>query len=76
MSDQPSGNDQMMQRLEERFANDREAQIVSKLNRWLADPLKPEGESGHFRPRPVLLLLAVISLVAIGTFMYFGYRTP
>jgi hypothetical protein len=68
------GNEgQMLELLLERFAQDPEAQIVPTLTRWFADPLKPEGQEGRFRPNPVFLLVGVIGLIAAGAFLYFGY---
>jgi hypothetical protein len=59
--------------LRERFAQDLEAQILPRLTRWLSDPLKPLNEAGHVRPSPVLVVLLVVGLIAVGTFLYFGY---
>lgn len=63
----------MMQRLRERFAQDQESEIVPRLMSWFADPLKPEDESGRFRPNPAVLLVAVVGVIAVGAFFYFGW---
>jgi cytoskeletal protein RodZ len=75
VSEQQGEKDLMMQRLRERFAQDQESEIVPRLMRWFADPLKPEDENGRFRPNPAVLLVAVVGMIAVGAFFYFGW-TP
>ena len=75
MPGQPHEEDNMVELLGERFAQDLDAQIVPRLTRWFADPLKPEDERGRFRPNPAALLVVVLGLIAMGAFLYFGYRT-
>lgn len=73
MSDRSNESSDMLQHLHERFAQDPESRLRPKLTRWLADPLKPVSETGHFRPSPVLLLLIVLAMIAMSVFLYFGY---
>jgi hypothetical protein len=63
----------MLQLLRERFTQESEAQILSRLTSWFADPLKPINEAGYFRPSPIALMMVVVGLIAVGTFLYFGY---
>ena len=70
---QSGEGDEMLQLVKERFAQDSDAQILSRFTRWLADPLKPVNEAGYFRPSPVLLAVLVVGLIAVGAFLYFGY---
>jgi hypothetical protein len=71
--DQRSEHDDMLQLLRERFAQDSDEQILPRLTRWLADPLKPVNEAGYFRPSPLVLVVLVVGLIAVGAFLYFGY---
>jgi hypothetical protein len=73
VSDRSNESGDMLQHLRERFAQDPESGLRPKLTHWLADPLKPISETGHFRPSPVLLLLIVLAIVAMSVFLYFGY---
>ena len=68
----PTETEEMLLRLQDRFAQDPEARILPGFRRWIADPLKPQDEKGRFRPHPIALLMAVTGLIAIGTFMYFA----
>lgn len=72
MNRQGEGDD-MLQLVRDRFEQDPDAQILPKLMRWFADPLKPQDEKGRFRPSPVVLMVLVIGLIAVTAFLYFGY---
>jgi hypothetical protein len=39
---------------------------------WAEDPLKPRDERGRFRMNPILLLLAIVLALVLGTFMFFS----
>jgi hypothetical protein len=71
--ERPNQNDEMLQLLTQWFEKDPEAAMLPKLARCMADPLKPVDEVGNFRVSPVVLVLAVLGLVGIGAFLYFGY---
>ena len=42
------------------------------LLRWIEDPLRPRTDKGNLRINPILVLLAVMVLLAGGTFLIFG----
>lgn len=67
--------DKMVQCLEQRFEQDPETHITSRVMRWLSDPLKPQDENGRFRVNPLLLIVLVVCLIAAGAFLYYGYWT-
>jgi len=54
-----------MQNPKERFCD--------ALLRLVEDPLKPREEDGRFRVNPILLLLALILALALGTFLLFSF---
>ncbi len=43
------------------------------LLRLLEDPLKPRDEHGRFRANPILLLLALVLALALGTFLLLSF---
>ena len=43
------------------------------LLRLLEDPLKPRDEQGRFRANPILLLLALVLALALGTFLLLSF---
>jgi len=43
------------------------------LLRLVGDPLKPRDEDGRFRVNPILLLLALVLALALGTFLFLSF---
>jgi len=43
------------------------------LLRLVEDPLKPRDEQGRFRANPILLLLALVLALALGTFLLLSF---
>jgi hypothetical protein len=62
----------MVKRLRELRAADRGERICNSVLRWIEDPLKPKTKEGRLRVNPILLLLAVLALLATGTFVFFS----
>jgi hypothetical protein len=54
-----------MQNPKERFCD--------ALLRLVEDPLKPRDEQGRFRLNPILLLLALVLALALGTFLLLSF---
>ena len=54
-----------MQNPKERFCD--------ALLRLVEDPLKPRDEQGRFRANPILLLLALVLALALGTFLLLSF---
>ena len=50
--------------------------LRDSLLRWLEDPLKPERAAGNIRVNPVLVLLALLVVMAAGTFLFFILVQP
>jgi len=46
--------------------------IGNVLLMWVEDPLKPRDEHGRLRVNPILLLLAIVFVLAVGTFLLFS----
>ncbi|MGE5110921.1 MAG: hypothetical protein ACM3JB_08710 [Acidobacteriaceae bacterium] len=59
-------------RLQKYQAQDHEERLVPTLLRWVEDPLRPRTDRGRFRINPILVLLAVMALLAGGTFLFFS----
>jgi hypothetical protein len=62
----------MVKRLHELCAADCGERIRDSVLRWIEDPLKPKTKEGKLRVNPILLLLAVLALLATGTFVFFS----
>jgi hypothetical protein len=62
-----------MARLREFHAMDRHEQLVEVLRRVIEDPLKPKTDKGNLRVNPILVLLAMMALLAGGTFLFFSF---
>ncbi len=60
-------------RLQGFHAQDPEERLLSSLVRLTEDPLRPRTEDGRFRLNPVLLLLAAILALAVGTFLVLSF---
>lgn len=54
------------------LAANRQERLGDTLLRWIEDPLKPKTSKGSARINPILILLAVIALLAGGTFLFFS----
>ncbi len=63
----------MRERLMEFHAHEPEARLFASLLRQIEDPLRPRDENGRLRLNPILLLLAVILVLATGTFLFFSF---
>jgi hypothetical protein len=63
---------EMSERLRNLHASDREAWFGDAFLRSIEDPLKSRTDSGNLRPNRILLLLAVLALLAAGTFLFFS----
>ena len=59
-------------RLREFHAMDRREQLGEGLRRMIEDPLKPKTNKGNLRINLIWVLLAVMALLAGGTFLFFG----
>ena len=53
-------------------ARDQEERLVGALRRWIEDPVKPKTNKGNLRINPILVLLALMALLAGGTFLFFS----
>jgi hypothetical protein len=60
-------------RLREFRAMDRPEQFAEVLRRLIEDPLKPKTDKGNPRINPIVVLLAVMALLAGGTFLFFSF---
>jgi len=63
----------MRERLRQFYAQDVEESLFASLLRRVEDPLKPRTENGGFRVNPILLLLAAVVTLAVGTFLSFSF---
>jgi hypothetical protein len=50
----------------------RQEQLLDTLRRRIEDPLRPKTNQGSFRINPILVLLAILALLAGGTFLLFS----
>jgi hypothetical protein len=60
-------------RLREFHAMDRHGQFGEVLRRLIENPLKPQTDKGKLRVNSILVLLAVMALLAGGTFLFFSF---
>lgn len=44
--------------------------------RWIEDPLRPKTATGRTRINLILLLLAALTIMAAGTFLFFSEVAP
>ena len=63
----------VVKRLRRYHAADRQESLMETMRRWIEDPLKPRTNEGNPRVNPILVLLAVIVLLAGGTFLVFSF---
>jgi hypothetical protein len=59
-------------RLRSFHAKDHEQRLGGALRRWIEDPVKPKTNKGTLRINPILVLLAAMTLLAGGTFLFFS----
>ena len=63
---------EMHDRLIDFHLRNRKERIGDVLLMWVEDPLKPRDEHGRLRVNPLLLLLAIVFALVIGTFLFFS----
>ena len=51
--------------------NEREG-LRHALLMYMEEPLKPRDEHGRFRVNPILLFLAIVLALVLGTFLFFS----
>jgi len=71
-----TGNTQterMRELLRQFYTQDIEESLLASLLQRVEDPLKPRTETGGLRLNPILLLLAAILALAVGTFLSFSF---
>jgi len=59
--------------LREFHAMDRREQLGEVARRLIVDPLKPKTDKGNLRINPIVVLLAVMAMLAGGTFLFFSF---
>ena len=64
--------DNVVVRLRKYSAAGREERLEHLLRRWIEDPLRPRTHRGNLRINPILVLLAVMVLLGLGTFLFFS----
>jgi hypothetical protein len=62
----------MRQHLRQAYAQDAEASLLWQLARRIEDPVTPQNEKGRRRWHPLLLILAALIVLVLGSFVYFG----
>jgi hypothetical protein len=70
------GNQQterMRECLREFYVQDPEERLFAILLRQIEEPLSPRTENGRLGLNPILLLLATILVLAVGTFLFFSF---
>jgi hypothetical protein len=65
-------SDGVVMRLRKYSAAGREERLEHRLRRWIEDPLRPRTHTGNLRLNPILVLLAVMVLLGLGTFLFFS----
>ena len=63
---------ELSERLRDLCAADQEARLGDAFVRWIEDPLKPRTDNGKLRLNRILLLLAALVMLAVGTFLFFS----
>jgi hypothetical protein len=64
---------EMHNRLIDCYMQHPNARFCDALLRLVEDPLKPRDEGGLFRVNPILLLLALVLALALGTFLLLSF---
>jgi hypothetical protein len=62
-----------IERIREFHAMDRNEHPSEVLRRLIVDPLKPRTNKGRLRVNPILVVLALAALLAVGTFLVFSF---
>jgi hypothetical protein len=70
--DEFTSEEEMRQYLRQAYAQDAEASLLWQLVRKIEDPVTPRNEKNRRRLHPLLLLLAALTILVLGTFLYFG----
>jgi hypothetical protein len=65
--------ERMRECLREFYAQDPEERLFATLLQQIEEPLSPRTENGRLRLNPILLLLGVILVLAVGTFLLFSF---
>ena len=66
----------MAERLRELRAADGAERLRDSLLRRIEDPLRPRTVAGRLRINPTVLLLALLTVMAAGTFLFFCLGAP
>ncbi len=53
------------------YRGDPESDLQDALRHWLADDLRPVDQKGRWRPRPLLIVVALVMCALIAVFFYF-----
>jgi len=64
---------EMHDRLIDSYLQNPKERFCDALLRLVEDPLKPRNEDGRFRVNPILLLLALVIALALGTFLLLSF---
>ena len=59
-------------RLRSLHVTDRQERLGDALLRWIGAPLEPKTDKGSLRVNPILVLLALMTVIAGGTFLFFS----
>lgn len=54
------------------YRADPETNLQAAFLGTLADPLRPVGAKGRWKPNPVFILIFIISCAFLGVFLYFS----
>jgi hypothetical protein len=65
--------DEMHDRLIDFHMQNPKERLSDALLRLVEDPLTPRDEHGRFRANPILLLLALVLALALGTFLLLSF---
>jgi hypothetical protein len=64
---------EMRDRLIDCYMQNPKERFCDALLRLVEDPLKPRDEQGRFRANPILLLLALVLALDVGTFLLLSF---
>jgi hypothetical protein len=64
---------EMRDRLIDCYMQNPKERFCVALLRLVEDPLKPRDEQGRFRANPILLLLALVLALDVGTFLLLSF---
>ena len=65
-----------VERLRSLYATNNAERLRDSLLRSIEDPLKPKTEGERLRVNPILVLLALLAVMAAGTFLFFSLVQP